>query len=47
MIPADRMHAGQRRADGTQFILQPLEVASILYYAGAPDQLMTAASCTT
>jgi len=36
------MHAGQRRADGTQFILHPLEVASLLYYNGAPDHLIAA-----
>jgi (p)ppGpp synthase/HD superfamily hydrolase len=36
------MHAGQRRADGTPFILHPLEVASLLYYAGAPDHLVAA-----
>ena len=39
---AERMHAGQRRADGTPFILHPLEVASLLYYAGAPDHLIAA-----
>ena len=36
------MHAGQRRGDGTPFILHPLEVASVLYYAGAPDHLIAA-----
>jgi hypothetical protein len=30
---AEGLHAGQRRADGTPFILHPLEVASLLYYA--------------
>lgn len=39
---ADRMHAGQRRDDGTAFILHPLEVGSLLYYAGAPDYLIAA-----
>ena len=39
---AERMHAGQRRADGTPFILHPLEVASLLYDAGAPDHLIAA-----
>ena len=39
---AERMHAGQRRADGTPFILHPLEVASLLYYAAAPDHLIAA-----
>jgi len=36
------MHAGQRRADGTPFVLHPLEVASLLYYTGAPDHLIAA-----
>jgi (p)ppGpp synthase/HD superfamily hydrolase len=39
---ADRMHAGQRRGDGTPFILHPLEVASLLYRSGAPDHLIAA-----
>ena len=39
---AERVHAGQRRADGTPFILHPLEVASLLYHAGAPDHLIAA-----
>ncbi len=39
---ASRMHADQRRADGTPFILHPLEVATLLYYAGAPDHLIAA-----
>jgi hypothetical protein len=39
---AERMHAGQRRADGTRFILHPLEVASLLYRVGAPDHLIAA-----
>jgi guanosine-3',5'-bis(diphosphate) 3'-pyrophosphohydrolase len=39
---AEERHAGQRRADGSPFILHPLEVASILYYAGAPDHLVAA-----
>ncbi len=39
---AERKHAGQRRADGTPFILHPLEVASLLYYGGAPDHLIAA-----
>jgi len=39
---AERLHAGQRRPDGTPFILHPLEVASLLYYAGAPDHLIAA-----
>jgi hypothetical protein len=41
-VYARRMHAGQRRADGTPFILHPLEVATILYHAGAPDHLVAA-----
>jgi hypothetical protein len=36
------MHASQRRADGTPFILHPLEVASLLYDVGAPDHLIAA-----
>jgi hypothetical protein len=39
---ATRMHAGQRRADGTPFMLHPLEVAGRLYLAGAPDHLVAA-----
>jgi hypothetical protein len=39
---AERMHAGQRRADGTPFILHPLEVASLVYSVGAGDQLIAA-----
>jgi (p)ppGpp synthase/HD superfamily hydrolase len=34
---AEPLHAGQRRgADGAPFILHPLEVACLLYDAGAP-----------
>jgi len=36
------MHGGQRRADGTPFILHPLEVATLLHHAGAPDHLIAA-----
>ncbi len=39
---AQRMHAGQHRADGAPFILHPLEVASLLHEAGAPDHLIAA-----
>jgi (p)ppGpp synthase/HD superfamily hydrolase len=39
---AERAHAGQRRSDGTAYVLHPLEVASLLYYAGAPDHLIAA-----
>jgi hypothetical protein len=39
---ATRSHAGQRRGDGTPFILHPVEVASLLYYAGALDHLVAA-----
>jgi (p)ppGpp synthase/HD superfamily hydrolase len=40
---ATRVHIGQRRkADGAPFIAHPLEVASLLYYAGAPDYLIAA-----
>jgi (p)ppGpp synthase/HD superfamily hydrolase len=36
------MHEGQLRGDGTPFIFHPLEVASLLYDAGAPDHLIAA-----
>jgi len=40
---AKRAHYGQRRrVDGAPFIVHPLEVASLLYYAGAPDHLIAA-----
>jgi len=39
---AERKHAGQRRSDGTPFIQHPLEVATLLYYAGAPDHVIAA-----
>ena len=39
---AERMHAGQQRSDGTPFVLHPLEVASVLYYGGAPDHVIAA-----
>jgi (p)ppGpp synthase/HD superfamily hydrolase len=40
---ARRMHEGQRReVDGAPFIEHPLEVASLLYYAGAPDHVIAA-----
>ena len=39
---AERMHARQRRGDGTPFIRHPLEVGSLLYYSGAPDHLIAA-----
>jgi (p)ppGpp synthase/HD superfamily hydrolase len=40
---AERVHEGQRRAvDGAPFILHPLEVASLLYYAGASDAVVAA-----
>jgi (p)ppGpp synthase/HD superfamily hydrolase len=43
ILYAERMHEGQRRrADGAAFILHPLEVASALYVAGAPDHLVVA-----
>lgn len=42
MAFAERLHGGQRRADGTPFILHPLEVASLLYCSGAPDHLIAA-----
>jgi HD domain len=39
---AERMHAGQRRTDGTPFVMHPLEVGSLLYHVGAPDPLVAA-----
>jgi hypothetical protein len=40
---AKRAHDGQRRrVDGAPFIVHPLEVASRLYDAGAPDHLIAA-----
>ncbi len=39
---AERMHARQRRTDGTPFILHPLEVASLLHDAGADENLIAA-----
>jgi (p)ppGpp synthase/HD superfamily hydrolase len=36
------MHAGQSRADGSPFILHPVEVATLLHDAGAPDHLVAA-----
>ena len=39
---AKQMHAGQWRADGTAFMLHPLEVASLLYDSGAADHLIAA-----
>jgi (p)ppGpp synthase/HD superfamily hydrolase len=39
---AELAHAGQHRADGTPFVLHPLEVASLLYSSGAPDHLIAA-----
>lgn len=40
---AQRAHAGQRReADGAPFIVHPLEVAMLLYEAGAADEVIAA-----
>jgi (p)ppGpp synthase/HD superfamily hydrolase len=40
---AEEAHAGQRRGgDGSPFILHPLEVASLLRDAGAPDHVIAA-----
>ena len=40
---AQRCHAGQRRAvDGADFIEHPLEVATLLYQADAPDHVIAA-----
>jgi (p)ppGpp synthase/HD superfamily hydrolase len=38
----ERKHASQRRSDGTPFIQHPLEVATLLYYAGGPDRVIAA-----
>jgi HD domain len=40
---AEHQHAGQRRAaDGVPFIVHPLEVAHLLYHAGAADHVIAA-----
>jgi hypothetical protein len=39
---AERKHAGQHRSVGTPFVQHPLEVATLLYYAGAPDHVIAA-----
>jgi (p)ppGpp synthase/HD superfamily hydrolase len=40
---ATEAHEGQqRKVDGAPFIAHPLEVASLLYYAGAPDHVIAA-----
>jgi (p)ppGpp synthase/HD superfamily hydrolase len=40
---AEQRHAGQwRKADGAPFIEHPLEVAWLLYQAGAPDHVIAA-----
>jgi (p)ppGpp synthase/HD superfamily hydrolase len=40
---AERVHDGQRRkVDGAPFILHPLEVGSLLFEAGAPDDVIAA-----
>jgi HD domain len=40
---AEQVHAGQRRqVDGAPFILDPIEVAGLLYNAGAPDRVIAA-----
>ena len=40
---AEDAHEGQRRkVDGAPFIAHPLEVASLLYYAGAADHVIAA-----
>ena len=38
----ERAHSGQLRTDGAAFVLDPLEVASLLYSAGAPDHVIAA-----
>jgi (p)ppGpp synthase/HD superfamily hydrolase len=43
LLYAEERHAGQRRkADGAPFIEHPLEVAWLLYRAGAPDDVIAA-----
>ena len=42
IVFAERMHAGQERSDGSPFVLHPMEVGSLLYYAGAPDHVIAA-----
>jgi hypothetical protein len=39
---AEHRHAGQRQADGTPYLLHPVEVASLLYASGARDHLIAA-----
>jgi (p)ppGpp synthase/HD superfamily hydrolase len=40
---AEELHAGQRRkVDGAPFIAHPIEVASLLFDAGAPDDVIAA-----
>jgi (p)ppGpp synthase/HD superfamily hydrolase len=40
---ADERHAGQRReADNAPFVVHPIEVATLLYEAGYPDQVIAA-----
>jgi (p)ppGpp synthase/HD superfamily hydrolase len=40
---AEHQHTGQeRKLDGDAFILHPLEVGWLLYYAGAPDHVIAA-----
>ena len=39
---AERRHAGQIRADGSEFILHPLETGSLLHSVGAPDRVIAA-----
>lgn len=40
---AEEQHAGQlRKFDGSPFITHPIEVASLLYYAGASDDVIAA-----
>jgi (p)ppGpp synthase/HD superfamily hydrolase len=39
---ANSKHQRQHRADGSRFILHPLEVAGLLHDSGAPDHLIAA-----
>lgn len=39
---AEHKHAGQLRSDGTPFVTHPREVATLLYDAGAPEDVIAA-----
>jgi (p)ppGpp synthase/HD superfamily hydrolase len=42
VLYSERKHAGQLRADGTPFVDHPLEVAALLYAAGADEHVVAA-----